>query len=171
MRSQGRHSDYDVELDTEKENSPYKGNECKSMEIHREGRGMTREEAIEALNEIFDDSEFNRYESWYGKAMDMAIKALRELPKRRKEVKRWKTKALKTEPKHEKWILCSERLPKNEDLVIVTIFDESGDTLYRYTDFGWYLEAENCWIIDAAQRIDVIAWMPLPKPYREDSEV
>ena len=94
---------------------------------------MTREEAIEALNEIFDDSEFNRYESWYGKA--------------------------------------SERLPKNEDLVIVTIFDESGDTLYRYTDFGWYLEAENCWIIDAAQRIDVIAWMPLPKPYREDSEV
>ena len=51
---------------------------------------MTREEAIEALNEIFDDSEFNRYESWYGKA--------------------------------------SERLPKNEDLVIVTIFDESGDT-------------------------------------------
>ena len=133
MRRQGRHSDYDVELDTEKENSPYKGNECKSMEIHREGRGMTREEAIEALNEIFDDSEFNRYESWYGKA--------------------------------------SERLPKNEDLVIVTIFDESGDTLYRYTDFGWYLEAENCWIIDAAQRIDVIAWMPLPKPYREDSEV
>lgn len=43
---------------------------------------MTREEAIEALNEIFDDSEFNRYESWYGKAMDMAIEALqREIPK------------------------------------------------------------------------------------------
>ena len=118
MQRQGRHSDYDVELDTEKENSTYKGNECKSMEIHRGGKGMTREEAIEVLNEIFDDSEFNRkaYESWYG--MDMAIKALMELPKRRKEVKRWKTKALKTEPKHERWILCSERLPKNEDLVI-----------------------------------------------------
>lgn len=37
---------------------------------------MTREEAIEALNEIFDDSEFSRYESWYGTAMDMAIEAL-----------------------------------------------------------------------------------------------
>ena len=39
---------------------------------------MTREEAIQALNEIFDDSEFSRYESWYGTAMDMAIEALTE---------------------------------------------------------------------------------------------
>lgn len=37
---------------------------------------MTREEAIQALNEIFDDSEFSRYEAWYGGAMDMAIEAL-----------------------------------------------------------------------------------------------
>ena len=37
---------------------------------------MIREEAIQALNEIFDDSEFSRYEAWYGTAMNMAIKAL-----------------------------------------------------------------------------------------------
>lgn len=37
---------------------------------------MTREEAIQALNEIFDDSEFSRYEAWYGTAMKMAIEAL-----------------------------------------------------------------------------------------------
>ena len=37
---------------------------------------MTPEEAIQALNEIFDDSEFSRYESWYGTAMKMAIEAL-----------------------------------------------------------------------------------------------
>lgn len=37
---------------------------------------MTKEEAIQALNEIFDDSDFSRYEAWYGTAMDMAIKAL-----------------------------------------------------------------------------------------------
>ena len=30
----------------------------------------------------------------YGASVDAAIKALEELPKRRKEVKRWKTKAL-----------------------------------------------------------------------------
>lgn len=41
---------------------------------------MTREEAIQVLNEIFDDSEFSRYESWYGTAMDMAIEALADRP-------------------------------------------------------------------------------------------
>lgn len=39
---------------------------------------MTREEAIQALNEIFDDSEFSRYVAWYGTAMNMAIEALSE---------------------------------------------------------------------------------------------
>lgn len=64
------------------------------------------------------------------------------------------------------WILCSERLPKNDDWVIVTILEELGDTLCRYTDFGWYLEAANCWIIAAEKRTDVMAWMPLPEPYK-----
>lgn len=41
---------------------------------------MTREEAIQALNEIFDDSEFSRYEAWYGTAMTMAIEALQTEP-------------------------------------------------------------------------------------------
>lgn len=41
---------------------------------------MTREEAIQALNEIFDDSEFSRYEAWYGTAMKMAIEALQAEP-------------------------------------------------------------------------------------------
>ena len=64
------------------------------------------------------------------------------------------------------WIPCSERLPKDNDWVIVTILEERGDIPYRYTDFGWYLEVANCWIIDAEQRTDIIAWMPLPKPYK-----
>lgn len=63
---------------------------------------MTREEAIELLvNATYSDE-------WQGneqltKANLMAIKALEELPKRRKEVKRWKRKALKAKPKHGKW--------------------------------------------------------------------
>lgn len=64
------------------------------------------------------------------------------------------------------WIPVSEKLPKNDDWVIVTILDEWGDTPWTYTDFGWYLEAANCWVIDAKQRTDVIAWMPLPKPWK-----
>lgn len=44
----------------------------------KRGKAMTREEAIQALNEIFDDSEFSRYEAWYGTAMKMAIEALQD---------------------------------------------------------------------------------------------
>lgn len=70
----------------------------------------------------------------------------------------------------QRWIPVSERLPINDDWVIVTINDESGDTPYKYSDFGWYLEAAKCWIIDAQQRKDVIAWMPLPAPFKEDKQ-
>lgn len=68
------------------------------------------------------------------------------------------------------WTPVSERLPKNDDWVIVTILDEWGDTPWTYADFGWYLEAANCWIIDAQQRTDVIAWMPLPDPWKGKEE-
>ena len=78
-------------------------------------------------------------------------------------------------PSAQQWIPCSERLPKNDDWVIVTIFDERGDTPFRYTDFGWYLKAANCWIVDgwvvdAEQRAGVAAWTPLPEPYQGEDE-
>ena len=62
------------------------------------------------------------------------------------------------------WIPCSERLPANDNWVIVSVFDECGDIPYRYSDFGWYLEVAKCWIVDSEQRTDVVAWMPLPAP-------
>lgn len=65
----------------------------------------------------------------------------------------------------QRWIPCNEKLPDNDDFVIVTILDEHGDTPYRYSDFGWYFDRAKCWIIDAEERTDVIAWMPLPTPY------
>lgn len=66
----------------------------------------------------------------------------------------------------QRWIPVAKQLPKNDDWVIVTVLDESGDTLCLYTDFGWYLEAADCWIIGSEQRNDVIAWMPLPTPWK-----
>lgn len=78
--------------------------------------------------------------------------------------------AIKNLPSAQKWIPVSESVPKNDDWVIVTILDEWGDTPWTYTDFGWYLEAANCWIIDAVQRTDVIAWMPLPQPWEGEKD-
>lgn len=71
---------------------------------------MTKEEAIKKLNVI------KRYLTagnpiWdvreVDEVLDIAIKALEELPKRREEAKRWKRKALKVEPvKHGEWKYC-----------------------------------------------------------------
>lgn len=74
------------------------------------------------------------------------------------------------EPKRGEWTPCKEKLPKNDDCKIITICDESGDRPYIYSDFGWYFDRAKCWIVDAYPRNDVIAWMPLPLPYRERKE-
>ena len=68
------------------------------------------------------------------------------------------------------WIPVNKELPKNDDWVIVTILDESGDTPFRYTDFGWYLEEANCWIVGAEKWTGVMAWMPLPTPWRGEED-
>lgn len=66
------------------------------------------------------------------------------------------------------WIPCSERLPKEKARVLT--YDTMGDIVFGQYDKGrWYWEAEACadyW----AKNDGVIAWMPLPKPYREEDE-
>ena len=115
---------------------------------------MTNKEAIYRLNALLTMCDFkDAYgdsvdHTVYDEAVNMAIEAL----------------------KAQQWIPVSERLPNNDDFVIVTILDESGDTPYRCSDFGWYLDKADCWIIDAEQRTDVIAWMPLPEPYKEEKD-
>jgi len=72
--------------------------------------------------------------------------------------------------KKNQWIPVTERLPKDDDWQLVTILDESGDSPYRYSDFGWYLEAAKCWIVEADQRTDIVAWMPLPEPWKGEDD-
>lgn len=69
------------------------------------------------------------------------------------------------------WIPCSERLPKENEYVgnvckYYLIQDEYGDMhVAHLSSRGWEtiesIKALGC---------DVIAWMPLPKPYRKDGE-
>lgn len=144
---------------------------------------MTREEAIYKLkNTAWLGMDKDREET--EQAVDMAIKALEELPKRRKEVKRWKRKALKEKPKHGEWVPCSERLPNKEKLYMVTLKTFSDD--YRFIDLLYYGKPlmPNCKVKGACwyrsdsewgdvvyDDTDILAWMPLPMPYREESEV
>lgn len=64
-----------------------------------------------------------------------------------------------------KWIPVDERLP--EDGVRVMCCDDREDIYFgRHEYTGWHWEAEACanyWAKDDS----VIAWMPLPEPYKE----
>lgn len=68
------------------------------------------------------------------------------------------------------WIPCSERLPKRDELVLVTYKTTDRIHLCRYLDDGsenpWWSYIDDC----CAWNNVVLAWMPLPKPYREDGE-
>ena len=43
-----------------------------------------------------------------------------------------------------KWKLTKEQKPKTDELLLVTIGDESGDTPFTYVTVGWYLEEADC---------------------------
>ena len=68
------------------------------------------------------------------------------------------------------WIPCSTELPKDEEEVIVSIHDDSGDYACDYTSFGWYAAAGEFWVVDNEASMRVVAWMPLPTPYREGGQ-
>ena len=69
---------------------------------------------------------------------------------------------------HGGWIPCSERLPEGRTEVIVSCTDDSGDTKFRYTSSGWVTTDKEYWIVDNEINNFVVAWMPLPEPYREE---
>ena len=69
------------------------------------------------------------------------------------------------------WIPCSTALPKDEEEeVIVSIHDDSGDCALDYSSSGWYAAAGEFWVVDNEANMCVTAWMPLPHPYREVRE-
>lgn len=63
-----------------------------------------------------------------------------------------------------KWIPVTKALPINDDWVIVSIYDDDGDTSWQYTTPGFYVPYGKCWIVDNEYCKNVIAWMPLPEP-------
>ena len=67
------------------------------------------------------------------------------------------------------WKIPREELPPDNDYVIVTIRDDSGDNPYTYVTIAQYYRIDrDLWIADNDYVCgDIIAWMPLPKPYRE----
>ena len=75
-------------------------------------------------------------------------------------------KGLPSAQPEQRWIPCSERLPESRETVVVSVRDETGDTSYDYTSHGWLTTDKEYWIVDDEINNYVVAWMPLPEPYR-----
>lgn len=69
------------------------------------------------------------------------------------------------------WIPCSERLPSEDGDYLCTIPLDADETYTEVLTFhkGRFYEDDDEW--GATYHDDVLAWMPLPEPYREDGEV
>ncbi len=79
---------------------------------------------------------------------------------------------IKSAQPEQRWIPCSERLPEDDTLMLVNYIDYRPDAMDIW--IGWH-EMENVWHIDGEAHSrefgnDVIAWMPLPEPYKEEGE-
>ena len=106
---------------------------------------MTREEALNILHNA------SVYHPNYLDALNMAIKALEQEPR---------------------WIPVSEMLPENKETALVTFKHfVSGNTIGLGSVIllrgkpHWHVREQNL------GTYDVLAWMPLPEPYKTKSEV
>jgi len=87
-----------------------------------------------------------------------------------KQLAEW-LKELKMLREQTRWIPCSERLPEEDGRYIVT---EKRFAIDDRKHMGWYqtiveevIFSSGKW--DRAKFFEVIAWMPLPDPYREEA--
>ena len=102
---------------------------------------MTREKAISWLKELtWHEGEDVPIYDEDVEAIKMGIKALEQKPK---------------------WIPVTEGLPEKDGLYLVSV---KNDNLRRYSKTCWY--SDKNWFA----RHDVVAWQPLPQPYKAESE-
>ena len=67
-----------------------------------------------------------------------------------------------------KWTSVAEALPRDDEDVIVTCLDDSGDTPYSYTTVAWHYKG--MWVCDNMRCPFVIAWLPMPDPWKGGQE-
>ena len=114
---------------------------------------MSKKDTISLLSDI--RSRYNFFdpdEEKYYRALSEAIKALR------------------TAESEQRWISCSERLPKYGKNVLIT--NDKGNVSYgrfRGVEF-WKEDGDSYWTWKKNTIEHVLAWMPLPEPYREVGE-
>ena len=152
---------------------------------------MTNDEAIKEIKDASDSEvRYGDTEYHYDKVMkrveafDMAIKALEtqtceDCISREEAIRvaeqgqiqgyEWQFKKLCNLPsvtsQQTRWIPVSERLPKeNVSVIGTTKFNDIYET-ELYDDCG-----EKKWYADGNYDVPIVAWLPLPEPYRESGD-
>ena len=64
------------------------------------------------------------------------------------------------------WIACSERLPEDDSICIVTVEYPNNETV---VDYGWFDRKSVCWFVGTQEfrTSNILAWQPLPEPFKE----
>lgn len=64
------------------------------------------------------------------------------------------------------WIACSERLPEDDSICIVTVEYPNNGTV---VDYGWFDRKSVCWFVGMQEfrTSNILAWQPLPEPFKE----
>lgn len=128
---------------------------------------INREQAIDAVSNLFEMSE---YPHPYPQGKPIRLRDIKEKLKQLPPVQ--------PKPKTGHWIPVSERLPSdcNEDWVLVQIQEDNGYLWiprvaeYRKNKDDWFAHDVG-WLKRHDGAFKVIAWMPLPEPYKpQESE-
>ena len=74
-----------------------------------------------------------------------------------------------TEQYNNGWIACSDRLPEDDSICIVTVEYPNNKTM---VDYGWFDRKSCCWFVGMQEfrTSNILAWQPLPKPYQPKGE-
>ena len=110
---------------------------------------ISRQAAIYALERKKDKNANGDIGGFYNKIIQNDIDALMQLPP--------------AQPEHGRWIPCKESMPTKDGVYLVSGRWASGKEAVGDCDYskedGYFHTAWN---------FDVLAWMPLPKPYKMD---
>lgn len=132
---------------------------------------MTLNEAIKHAEEVAEEKENEAQDLEYSK-LDWKYEANQcsECAKEHRQLAEW-LKELKQLKEQTRWIPCNERLPKKSGIYWCTF----GRTNYTGKDY-YTTESDAKEIFDEPEEYsgwqskNVIAWMPLPESYKEESE-
>ena len=142
---------------------------------------MTLDEAIKHAEDVAEEQEklANTYESFKDcgnpkSSITSGHKKCLNCAEEHRQLAEW-LKELKQLREQTRWIPVSERLPEDGRPVLIYAWNVH-HVIARYDSFRTENGYKKCWVTADAWngnteiKRDVIAWMPLPKPYELESE-